>query len=101
MHTALVIDFWSAQGARRKHIQNGSVTDEQRSAGRKAKQPFGREHLGAPGGVVRSLQVDEGHAPRSRLAIHPKLLSRGVYLFFNGLLGGFAPHKPAMGTGGL
>ena len=57
MHTALLIDFLPAQGARREHIGNGSVTDEQRSADTKAAQPFGRGHFGAPGGVVRSSQV--------------------------------------------
>jgi hypothetical protein len=57
MHTALLIDFWPAQGARREHIRNGSVTDEQRGADQKATQPFGREQFEAPGGVVRSSQV--------------------------------------------
>ena len=57
MHTALLTDFLPAQDARREHIGKGSVTDEQRSAGKKAAQPFGRKHLGAPGGVVRSSQV--------------------------------------------
>jgi hypothetical protein len=57
MHTALLIDFWPAQGAKRGHIRNGSVTDEQRSAGEKSTQPFGRGQFGAPGGVVCSSQV--------------------------------------------
>jgi len=57
MHAALLIDFWSAQGARREHIPSGSVTDEQRSAGKKAAQPFGRERFGAHGGVARFSQV--------------------------------------------
>jgi hypothetical protein len=57
MHTALLTDFFPAQDARREYIRSGSVTDEQRGAGKKAAQPFGREPLGAPGGVVRSSQV--------------------------------------------
>ena len=57
MHTALLIDFVPAQGARREHIGNGSVTDEQRSADTKAAQPFGRGQFGAPDDVVRSSQV--------------------------------------------
>ena len=59
MHAALLVDFWPAQGARREHIRNGSVTDEQRGAGQKSTQPFGRGHFEAPGGVVRSSQVIE------------------------------------------
>jgi hypothetical protein len=57
MHAALLTDFWPAQGARREHIRTGSVTDEQRGAGQKSTQPFGRGQFGAPGGVVRSSQV--------------------------------------------
>jgi hypothetical protein len=57
MRTALLTDFLPAQDARREHIGNESVTDEQRGAGQKAAQPFGRGHFGAPGGVVRSSQV--------------------------------------------
>jgi len=57
MHAALLIDFLPARGARREHIRDGSVTDEQRSAGQKSTQPFGRGQFGAPGGVVRSSQV--------------------------------------------
>jgi hypothetical protein len=57
MHAALLIDFWPEQGARREHIRNGSVTDEQRSVRQKSTQPFGRWQFGVPGGVVRSSQV--------------------------------------------
>ena len=59
MHAALLVDFWPAQGARREHIRNGSVTDEQRGAGQKSTQPLGRGHFEAPGGDVRSSQVIE------------------------------------------
>jgi hypothetical protein len=45
MHIALLTDFWPAQGARREHICNGSVTDEQRGAGQKATQPSGEGRL--------------------------------------------------------
>jgi hypothetical protein len=57
MHAASLIDFWPAQGARREHIRNRSVTDEQRGAGQKSTQPFGRGHFEALGGVVPSSQV--------------------------------------------
>jgi hypothetical protein len=57
MHAPLLIDFWPAQGARREHIRNGFVTDEQRSAGQKSTQRFGPGQFGAPGGVVRSSQI--------------------------------------------
>jgi hypothetical protein len=57
MHTALLIDFWPAQDPRREHIRSGFVTDEQRGAGQKATQPFGREQFEALGGVVRSSQA--------------------------------------------
>jgi hypothetical protein len=81
MHTALLIDFLPAQGARREHIGNGSVTDEQRSADTKAAQPFGRGHFGAPGGVARSSQVHKDMLLAHALPFAPNC-SRAVCMSF-------------------
>jgi hypothetical protein len=82
MHTALLTDFLPAQDARRKHIRSGSVTDEQRGAGKKAVKPFGREHLGAPGGVVRSSQVHKNMLLAHALPFAPNC-SRAVCMGFS------------------
>jgi hypothetical protein len=82
MHTALLIDFLPAQDASREHIGNGSVTGEQRSAGQKATQPFGRGHLGAPGGVVRSSQVRKDMLLAHALPFAPNC-SRAVCMGFS------------------
>ncbi len=81
-------DFWPEQGATKEHTLDGSVTEEQRRSGQKAAQPFGRKQFGASGCVARSLQVHEGYAPRSRLAIRLNLLPRGPSQYFNSLLEG-------------
>src|SRR5437762_7553423 len=81
-------DFSPEQGATKEHTLDGSVTEEQRRSGQKAAQPFGRKQFGASGCVARSLQVHEGYAPRSRLAIRPNLLPRGPSQYFNSLLEG-------------
>jgi hypothetical protein len=82
MHPALLIDFSSAQGARREHIGNGSVTDEQRRAGKKAAQPFRQEQFGAPGGVVRSSQVHKDMLLAHALPFAPNC-SRAVCVGFS------------------
>jgi hypothetical protein len=82
MHTALLIDFLPAQGARREHIRSGSVTDEQRSAGKKAAQPFGRERFGAHGGVARFSQVHKDMLLAHALPFAPKR-SRAVCMGFS------------------
>ncbi len=82
MHTALLTDFLSAQDARREHIGKGSVTDEQRRAGKTAAQPFGREHLGAPGDVVCSSKVHNDMLLAHALPFAPNC-SRAVCMGFS------------------
>jgi hypothetical protein len=82
MHTALLTDFFPAQWARKEHIGNGSVTDEQRGADKKAAQPFGREQFGAPGGVVRSSQVRKNMLLAHALPVAPNC-SRAVCMGFS------------------
>jgi len=82
MHTALLIDVLPVQDARTEHIRNGSVTDEQRRAGKKAAQPFGREHFGTPGSVVRSSQVHKDMLLAHALPFAPNC-SRAVRIGFS------------------
>ena len=85
--TRVADDFWPEQGATKEHTRHGSVTEEQRRSGQKAAQPFGRKRFGASGCVARSLQIHEGYARRSRLAIRPNLLPRGAIPVFQQSLG--------------
>src|ERR1700736_411183 len=87
LHTALLIDFWPAQGARRKHIPRW-ICDRQ--ATRRRPKINATLRAKAIWGTWRRCSLVSGpygHAPCSRLAIRPKLLSRGVYEYFNTLLG--------------
>ena len=60
--------------------------DEQHLGAEKPTQSRGRERCGTSGGVARSLQVADGHAPHSRLAIQPTALSRDMAGVFKRLL---------------
>lgn len=84
--TRVAADFWPEQGATKEHTVYGPVTEEQRRSGRKAARPFGRKQFEASSSVAHSLQIHEGYAPRSRLAIRPNLLPRGLSRYFNSLL---------------
>src|SRR5438034_11333304 len=65
-----------------------SVIDEQRRKGEKAAQPRRAREPWAVCLRCSLLTGRCGHARRSRLAIHPKPLSRDVAGYFNRLLGG-------------
>jgi len=78
--------FFVAWKPQRPDTRHRSVNGQQHLGAEKATQSRGRERCGPSGGVARSLQVADGHAPHSRLAIQPTALSRDMAGFFKRLL---------------
>jgi hypothetical protein len=62
------------QGARRKNIRHGSLTDEQRRRSAKDRQPSGLSSDGSLAALLLSPRT-RGYAPSSRLASNPPDLS--------------------------
>jgi hypothetical protein len=65
--TSAAADFGSEQGARRKHIHSGSVSDEQRSTRAKAAPPKGLRRKRPCGDVAARSQPHVGMLPRRAL----------------------------------